>query len=92
MLVAAALMANAPFLNNRLFLVGPERAPKPLVWRLVELSVYAAAVCLLGRGLEGLLGQVTAQKWEFYAVWVLVFLTLAFPGFVWRYLRRGASR
>jgi len=89
-LVAAVLTANAPFLNNRLFLVGPKRSPKPLVWRLVELAVYAVIVTSIGRTLEGQLGQVSRQNWEFYAVGVLTFLTLAFPGFVWRYLRRGA--
>lgn len=91
-LLAAALMANAPFVNNRVFVLGPRLRPKRLVWRLAELAVYALAVGLLGRWLEGLLGQVAAQRWEFYAIWVLVFLTLAFPGFVWRYLRRGATQ
>ena len=86
----AVLTANAPFLNNRLFLVGPRRLPKPLVWRLFELAVYAVIVTSIGRTLEGHLGQVSSQTWEFYAVGVLTFLTLAFPGFVWRYLRRGA--
>lgn len=90
-LVAAVLAANVPFLNNRLFLVGPVRAPKPLTWRLVELLIYAILVVLLGRTLEGHLGQVSEQRWEFYAVWSLAFLTLAFPGFVWRYLRRGSA-
>ena len=28
------------------------------------------------------------QRWEFYAALGFLFLTLAFPGFVWRYLRR----
>jgi hypothetical protein len=91
-LVVAMLAANAPFLNNRLFLVGPLRAPKSLVWRLVELLAYATVVALVGRAIEGQLGQVVGQRWEFYAVGALTFLTLAFPGFVWRYLRRGAVR
>lgn len=89
-LVAAMLAANAPFLNNRLFLVGPLKSPKPLTWRLAELLLYASLVVLLGRALEGHIGQVSEQRWEFYAVWGFSFLTLAFPGFVWRYLRRGA--
>jgi hypothetical protein len=89
-LLMAVLSANAPFLNNRLFLVGPLREPKSLVLRLIELAAYAVLVALIGRALEGQLGQVSSQRWEFYAVGVLTFLTLAFPGFVWRYLRRGA--
>jgi hypothetical protein len=89
-LVVAILAANAPFLNNRLFLIGPLHVPKSLAWRLAELAVYAVVVTNIGCTLEGRLGQVSPQSWEFYAVGVLSFLTLAFPGFVWRYLRRGA--
>ncbi|MBC7702291.1 DUF2818 family protein [Aquabacterium sp.] len=86
----AILAANAPFLNNRLFLLGPTRVPKSLFVRLLELLVYASLVFGLGRALEGQLGQASPQRWEFYAVGTLTFLTLAFPGFVWRYLRRNA--
>ena len=31
-------------------------------------------------------GQIVAQGWEFYAVTAALFVTLAFPGFVYRYL------
>ena len=89
-LAVAMLAANAPFLNNRLFLLGPRRVPKSLFVRLLELLVYASLVFGLGRVLEGQLGQASPQRWEFYAVGTLTFLTLAFPGFVWRYLRRNA--
>ena len=59
---------------------------------MFELLVYAALVAVLGRALEAHVGQAAPQRWEFYAVWGCVFLTLAFPGFVWRYLRRGGRR
>jgi hypothetical protein len=36
--------------------------------------------------LERHAGQATAQGWEFYAVTAALFVTFAFPGFVWRYL------
>jgi hypothetical protein len=87
-LLAALVAANLPFANERLFLLGPNRAPKPAAWRLLELLVYAAAVAVLGRAIEAHLGQTSPLRWEFVAVWLCVFLTLAFPGFVWRYLRR----
>ncbi|MBA4109462.1 MAG: DUF2818 domain-containing protein [Leptothrix sp. (in: Bacteria)] len=89
-LAVAVLAANAPFLNNRLFLVGPQRVPKSLFVRLLEMLVYAGLVFALGRALEAQLGQASPQRWEFYAVGTLTFMTLAFPGFVWRYLRRNA--
>ncbi|WKB52685.1 DUF2818 family protein [Eleftheria terrae] len=87
-LAAAALAANLPFLNERLFAVGPLRAPKALGWRLLELLVLFGLVVVLGFGLESRIGQRQPQGWEFYAVSLCLFLTLAFPGFVWRYLRR----
>jgi hypothetical protein len=87
-LLAALIAANLPFLNDRLFLVGPRRTPKSTGWRLLELLVWCAVVALLGRGLESHLGRVSPLRWEFVAVWLCVFLTLAFPGFVWRYLRK----
>ena len=42
----------------------------------------------VGRWLEGRNSQIADQGWQFYAVVGCVMLTLAFPGFVWRYLRR----
>ena len=35
---------------------------------------------------EHTMGQIAAQAWEFYAVTATLFITLAFPGFVFRYL------
>jgi len=87
-LLLAAVLANLPFGNERLFAFGPRKTPKSFAWRLLELAVYAAAVVIVGRWLEGRSGQVAAQGWPFYAVLACVFLTLGFPGFVWRYLRR----
>lgn len=87
-IVAALIAANLPFVNERLFVLGPRREAKPVAWRLLELMAYAGLIGLLGRWLEGHLGQTSPVRWEFVAVWLCVFCTLAFPGFVWRYLRR----
>ena len=43
----------------------------------------------IGFALEARAGQIQPQGWEFYAALGFTFLTFAFPGFVWRYLRRG---
>lgn len=87
-LLVAVVAANLPFFNERLLLVGPRREPKALGWRLLELLLLCGLVMLLGFGLERRIGQNYPQGWEFYAVMVCLFFTLAFPGFVWRYLRR----
>ena len=38
--------------------------------------------------IEARLGQRAPQGWEFYAAVLCLMLTFAFPGFVWRVLRR----
>ena len=87
-LLAALVAANLPFVNERIFVFGPRRAPKALWWRLVELLVFGALVLGLGFALEAGIGQRHPQGWEFYAAALCLFVTFAFPGFVWRYLRR----
>ena len=84
----AMVAANLPFVNERIGIVGPRRAPKSLGWRLLELVVLFGSTLALGFALEARIGQNYPQGWEFYAATACLFATLAFPGFVWRYLRR----
>ncbi|MEO7338237.1 MAG: DUF2818 family protein [Caldimonas sp.] len=86
----AVIAANLPFVNERLFVVGPRRTPKALGWRLLELVVLYGITLGFGFALEARIGQIQPQHWEFYVAMASLFLTLAFPGFVWRYLRRGS--
>jgi len=58
--------------------------------RLGELVVLYFLTGSLGLLLEHRAGQIADQRWEFYAVTAALFITLAFPGFVWRYLARGS--
>ena len=87
-ILVSALAANLPFVTERLFIVGPRRDPKPLAWRLLELLVLWALTLAIGFVLEARIGQRQPQGWEFYAAFGCLFLTLGFPGFVWRYLPR----
>ena len=88
-LIAAAIAANLPYFNERLLLVGPRQAPKSAWWRMLELLLMAVLVFALGSALEARIGQRHSQGWEFYAAATCLFIALGFPGFVWRYLRRG---
>ena len=87
-LLVAVLAANAPFLSQRILLVGRHDPAKSGWWRLLELLLMALLTLALGFGLESRAGQRQPQGWEFYAAATCLFLTLAFPGFVWRYLKR----
>jgi hypothetical protein len=87
----AAVLANVPFLNNRWLALLPKRdatSRKGLQWRLLELVVMYVVVGSIGMGLEYNLGQNASQSWEFYALTAFLFMTLAFPGFVYQYLWR----
>ncbi|APW38730.1 hypothetical protein RD110_17235 [Rhodoferax koreense] len=86
-LAVALLAANLPWLSaNRLFVFFPMARPKPLALRLVELVVYYFVVGGLSLLIEQHAGQIAPQGWEFYAITGTLFVTLAFPGFVYRYL------
>lgn len=90
-LIAAFVGANLPFINNRWLALLPRANPKNLGIHVIELLVLYALVIGLGLALEQSAGQIAPQGWEFYATTGTLFLTLAFPGFVYRYLlrRRG---
>ena len=88
MLVLAFLGANLPFLSQRVLGVVALAQGKNLAVRLAELVVMYFVVGGIGLALEKRAGQIAPQGWEFYAVTGALFLTFAFPGFVWRYLFR----
>jgi hypothetical protein len=82
----AFLAANLPFLNNRLLAVYPLAKPKMLAVRVAELVIWYFVVGAVALFLEQRAGQIAPQGWEFYAITATLFITFAFPGFVYRYL------
>ncbi|WP_310386904.1 DUF2818 family protein [Roseateles sp.] len=89
--MAALLVANLPFISNRLFAVYALKTPKNLAVRLAELVAGYFVVGALGLYLEQRSGQIAPQGWEFYAITGTLFVTFAFPGFIYRYLFRKRS-
>lgn len=85
-IVLAFVAANLPFVNQRVLVAGPVLRAKPLVWRLGELVVMYFLAGGVGLLLEHRAGQIAPQTWEFYAITATLFVTFAFPGFVYRYL------
>lgn len=95
-IVLAIALANLPFVNQRVFGVVPMNVDaggcKPSWLRGVELAVCYALVVLSARFIENRLGSTASQNWQFYAVTVCLFIVAAYPGYVWRYLRRRVPR
>ena len=95
LVIAVALaFANLPFLNESVLGFIPmeparNRAhAKYFVVRLLELFVLHFVVGALAHALESRIGTAFPQTWEFYAITACLFVVLAFPGFVLRYLRK----
>ena len=87
LLLLALACANLPFLVERRLLIMPAtEASKAFGWRLLELVILYFAIGLLSRQLESHFAPAQHQDWEFYAVTACIFVVMAFPGFVWRYL------
>ena len=89
--IALALAAaNLPFLNERLLGFLPVGRPfKPFWLRLIEMALLYSALGVIAYLLESRIGNTFVQRWEFFAVTACLFVVLAYPGFVFRYLRRN---
>jgi uncharacterized membrane protein len=87
LIVLSLLLTNLPFFSLRLFLF--IKVKKKSIWyHLVEFMLYSCLLILIAWLLEEKLSQASPQGWEFYVVIVCLLLTLAFPGFVFRYLSK----
>lgn len=89
MILLAVFAANLPFFNERLFALIPiGRQIKPFWFRLMEMFLLYFLVGGVAYLVEARIGNVFVQGWEFYAITGCLFIVLAFPGFVFRYLRK----
>jgi Protein of unknown function (DUF2818) len=79
----AFVAANLPFLIPRLY-----KPQLGLAYRLVLLIAAYFCVGAIGFAIESSLGKTTGQGWDFYAITFALFVTFAFPSFVYRYLLR----
>ncbi len=86
LVLLAFFAANLPFVNDRLMAAVKLSKPKTIWLRLLELILCYFLVGGVGLALEQRLGQIAPQKWEFYAITAALFITFAFPGFIYRYL------
>lgn len=90
LILLAIFAANLPFINERcLAILVLRRYPrKPFFLLLLELIALYFSLGALAFALESLNGNRFPQNWEFYAITACLFIVLAFPGFVFRYLKK----
>lgn len=89
LLLVALVFANLPFLSERIgFIIQPKSMHKAFIWRVLELVALYFVVGFISRLLERKVITPQVQHWEFYAVTASLFIVLAFPGFVYRFLWR----
>ena len=88
LVIAGLLAANLPFLTQRSFAGIPcRKSDKPFWLRLLELLFLYLLLGALAAWFESSAhGAAYPQGWEFYAITFCLFLVLAYPGFVYRYL------
>lgn len=93
LIIVSALLANLPFINEKLMGVMAMRAlpVKSFFIRLIEMLVLYVLIGLVGWAIESTLGNVFKQKWQFYVTTLTLFFVMGFPGFVYRYLLRKSS-
>lgn len=80
------IIANLPWLNERVFLVYPLQRGKPIIIRLIELIIFYFVSLLVAIAAEiQFSGDVFPQTWEFFVTTFCMFLVLSVPGVIYRY-------
>ncbi len=103
LVLVAFVLANLPWLNERVFAVMPLRSGlKPFWVRLLEWGFGLVLAALLAWRLElgclsslsaflGLAecpGEIHPKTWEFYSVTLVLYAVFALPGFIYFVERR----
>jgi len=85
LIVLLIVVANLPWLSNKLFAV--VAIDKKSGWlRILEWLVLCILSFGMGFALEyKVMGVVTEQAWEFYVVALCLFAVFALPGFLYHY-------
>lgn len=89
LIVFSFVAANLPWLSERFFIFfNPPKAKYKQTWmRLLEWLVFALCAVLFAWGLEQKTsGAIHPQDWEFYAIFLSLFVVFAFPSFIYRHL------
>ena len=84
-ILLSIVIANLPWLSNKLFLVFEVGNKKSLAWVLTELiSLYLVWGLVLMFIENQVVGNIHNQDWEFYVVTFCLFIIFTFPGFIYK--------
>ena len=85
MLLVLLIIANLPWIGNRVFFIFPMKI-KPLWVRFLELVAYYFVSLVVGSLFETQFsGDVYQQQWEFFVTTLSLFFVLSAPGVIYRY-------
>lgn len=85
-IVFSIIVANLPWVSERLFFIFPLSKKKGPWIRLLEWLIFYLLIGVLGIGLEKqLTGEIYHQNWLFYCTTIAMFVVFALPGFIYRY-------
>lgn len=80
------IIANLPWISDRVFCVYPLKTTKKVIVRLAETLVFYIISLLIAIAFElEFSGEVYPQTWEFFTITFCLFLVLAVPGVIYRY-------
>ena len=84
-ILLSIVIANLPWLSNKLFLVVEVGNKKSLAWVITELiSLYLVWGLVLMFIENQVIGNIHNQDWEFYVVTFCLFIIFTFPGFIYK--------
>jgi hypothetical protein len=84
-ILLSIVIANLPWLSNKLFLVVEVGNKKSLAWVLTELICLYLVWGLVLMFIENqVVGNIHNQDWEFYVVTFCLFIIFTFPGFIYK--------
>lgn len=80
------IIANLPWISERVFLIYSLKIQKKIIIRLIETLVFYFFSLLLSIFFEiRFSGEVYFQDWEFFAITFCLFVVMAVPSIIFRY-------
>jgi Protein of unknown function (DUF2818) len=91
-LTMGILLANFPFYSRFFLNAAFLKIKRIAIVVFFEFMICFGIFLMFGKWLESQKNALYEQSWEFYVVQLCLFLIFAFPGFIWRYLRKRALK